>query len=63
VAIARASRLAEDRIAAATRAAETELRARAADLATKAATAILAERTKDLKGLTDASIAGLDRRG
>jgi F-type H+-transporting ATPase subunit b len=63
-AIARRTRLAEDRIAAEARTAEAELRARAADITVKAATALLAERAArgDLASLTDAAIAGLDRR-
>lgn len=60
--IARRTKIAEDRIAAEARSAEAELRARAADIAVKAAQALLAERSKDLAGLTDAAIAGLDRR-
>lgn len=63
-AIARRSKLAHDRIAAEARAAETELRARAADITLKAAEALLAERSSrgDLASLTEAAIAGLDRR-
>jgi F-type H+-transporting ATPase subunit b len=61
-AIARVTRLAEDRIAAARRAAENELRARAAELATRAAEQILVARKEDLQALTDNAIAGLDRR-
>lgn len=61
-AIARRTKLAEDRIAAEARGAEAELRARAADITVKAAEALLAGKTKDLAGLTDAAIAGLDRR-
>jgi F-type H+-transporting ATPase subunit b len=61
-AIARRTRLAEDRIAAEARGAEAELRARAAEITVKAAEAILAGKTKELAGLTDAAIAGLDRR-
>ena len=61
-AIARRTKLAEDRIAAEARGAEAELRARAADITVKAAEALLAARSKDLAGLTDAAIAGLDRR-
>ncbi|MFN7173774.1 MAG: F0F1 ATP synthase subunit B [Thermaurantiacus tibetensis] len=61
-AIARRTRLAEERIAAEARSAEDELKARAAELTVKAAEALLAARTKDLAPLTDAAIAGLDRR-
>lgn len=61
-AIARRTKLAEDRIAAEARTAEAELRARAADIAVKAAETLLASRSKELTGLTDAAIAGLDRR-
>ncbi len=60
-AIARRTKLAEDRIAAEARGAEAELRARAADITVKAAEALLAARAKDLAGLTDVAIAGLDR--
>ena len=61
-AIARRTKLAEDRIAAEARGAEAELRARAADITVKAAEALLAARSKELTGLTDAAIAGLERR-
>lgn len=61
-AIARRTRLAEDRIAAEARGAEAELRARAADITVKAAEALLSAKAKELAGLTDAAIAGLDRR-
>lgn len=61
-AIARRTRLAQDRIAAETRAAEAALRARAADITVKAAETILAARQDSLQPLTDAAIAGLDRR-
>lgn len=61
-AIARRAKLAEDRIAAEARGAEAELRARAADITVKAAEALLAGKAKELAGLTDAAIAGLDRR-
>jgi F-type H+-transporting ATPase subunit b len=61
-AITRRTRLAEDRIAAEARGAEAELRARAADITVKAAEALLATKSKELAGLTDAAIAGLDRR-
>lgn len=61
-AISRRTRLAEDRIAAEVRGAESELRARAADITVKAAEALLAARTSELAGLTDAAIATLDRR-
>lgn len=61
-AIARRTRLAEDRIAAEARAAEAELRARAADITVKAAEVLLAGRSKELAGLTDAAISGFDRR-
>lgn len=61
-AITRRTKLAEDRIAAEARATEAELRARAADIAVKAAETLLAGRAKELSGLTDAAIAGLDRR-
>ena len=60
-AIVRRTKLAEDRIAAEARTAEAELRARAADIAVKAAETLLAGRSKELTGLTDAAIAGLDR--
>lgn len=62
-AIARRTRLAEERIAAESRAAEAELRARAADITVKAAEALLGERAGagGLGDLTDAAIAGLDR--
>ena len=62
VAITRRTKLAQDRIAAEARATETELRARAADMAVKAAETLLAARSKELTGLTDAAIAGLDNR-
>lgn len=61
-AIARATRLAEDRITSAQRAAETELRARATELAVRAAKTLLVAHQKELQPLTDASIAALDRR-
>lgn len=61
-AIARRTKLAEDRIAAEARGAEAALRARAAEITVKAAEAMLAGKTKELAGLTDAAIAGLDRR-
>lgn len=63
-AITRRTRLAEDRIAAEARSAEAELRARAADITVRAATALLAERSAkgDLADLADDAIAGLDRR-
>ncbi len=63
-AIARRSKIAEDRIGAEARSAEAELRARAADITVRAATALLAERSArgELAGLTDSAIAGLDRR-
>lgn len=61
-AIARATRLAEDRIASAQRAAEADLRARASELAVRAAEALLVEHQKELAPLTDAAIAALDRR-
>jgi F-type H+-transporting ATPase subunit b len=63
-AITRRTKLAEDRIAAEARAAEAELRTRAADITVKAATALLAERSAkgELAELTDAAIAGLNRR-
>ena len=61
-AIARRTKLAEDRIAAEARGAEAELRARAAEITVKAAEALLAGKAKELAGLTDAAIAGLDRR-
>ncbi len=61
-AITRRTKLAEDRIAAEARSAEAELRARAADIAVKAAEALLAGRAKELSGLTDAAIAGLEKR-
>ena len=64
VAITRRTRLAEDRIGAEARTAEAALRSRAADITVQAARALLAERSAsgDLAGLTDASIATLDRR-
>ena len=64
VAISRRTRLAEDRIGAEARTAEAALRSRAADITVQAARALLAERSAsgDLAGLTDASIATLDRR-
>jgi chorismate mutase len=43
-------------------AAEAELRARAAEITVKAAEALLAGKTRELAGMTDAAIAGLDRR-
>ncbi len=63
-AIGRRTKLAEDRINAELRTAEAELRARAADITVKAAEVLLAERSKkgELAGLTDASIAALERR-
>jgi F-type H+-transporting ATPase subunit b len=63
-AISRRSKLAHDRIAAEARSAEAELRAHAAEITVKAARALLAERSAsgDLAPLTDAAIAGLDRR-
>ena len=61
-AISRRTKLAEDRIAAEARGAEAELRARAADITVKAAEALLSARTKELSGLTDAAIAGLEQR-
>ncbi len=63
-AIFQRTRMAEDRIAAEARAAEAELRARASDIVVKAARAVLAERAAkgELDELTDAAIAGLDRR-
>lgn len=61
-AIARRTKLAEDRIAAEARGAEAALRARAAEITVKAAEAMLAGKAKELAGLTDAAIAGLDRR-
>lgn len=63
-AVARRQRLAEDRIAAAQRSAESALRARAADLAAKAARDILAERAArgELAGLTDRAIAEIAAR-
>lgn len=63
-AISRRTKLAEDRINAEVRTAEAELRARAADITVKAAQVLLAERAGkgELAELTDASIAGLDKR-
>jgi F-type H+-transporting ATPase subunit b len=63
-AIARRTRMAEDRIAAETRSAEAALRARAADIAVKAAQVLIAERAgrPELEALTDSAIASLDRR-
>jgi F-type H+-transporting ATPase subunit b len=61
--IARRTRSAEDKIAAAERAAIADVRARAADAATAAATAIIVKGhdAKADKPLVDATIAGLDR--
>ena len=61
-AIVRRTKIAEDRIAAEARATEADLRARAAEIAVKAAETLLAGRSKELTSLTDAAIAGLDRR-
>lgn len=63
-AISRRTKIAEDRIAAEARATEAELRARAAEITVKAARMLLAERSLkgELADLTDAAIAGLDRR-
>jgi F-type H+-transporting ATPase subunit b len=60
--IGRRTKLAQDRIAADARGAEAELRARAAEITVKAAEALLAGKTRELAGMTDAAIAGLDRR-
>lgn len=62
IAITRRTKLAQDRIAADALAAEAELRALAADIAVKAAQTLLAARSTELTGLTDAAIAGLDNR-
>ncbi len=62
--IRRRQRMAEDKIAAAERAAIAEVRAKAADAATKAAAKIIADRndaTAD-KALVDKTIAGLGQR-
>ena len=62
--IQRRGRMAEDKIAAAERAAIAEVRAKAADAATKAAAALIAERqdaTSD-KALVDRTIANLGQR-
>lgn len=63
-AISRRTKIAEDRIAAEARATEAQLRARAAEITVKAAQMLLAERSAkgELADLTDAAIAGLDRR-
>jgi F-type H+-transporting ATPase subunit b len=63
-AIARRTRLAEDRIGAAERAAEADLRARAADLSVQAAEALLAREAGEgrLRHLTDEAISGLASR-
>lgn len=62
--IARRSKAAEDRIAVAVRAAETELREQAVDLATHAARTVIAADTtaKDQSRLTMAAIAELGER-
>ena len=61
--VQRRARMAEDKIAAAERAAIAEVRARTADAAAKAAAALIAERHgKDAdKALVDRTIAGLSR--
>lgn len=61
--VQRRSKMAEDKIAAAERAAIQEVRARAADAATRAAAAILAARHDAAadKPLVDKTIAGLNR--
>jgi F-type H+-transporting ATPase subunit b len=61
--VARRRKMAEDKIAAAERAAIAEVRARAADAATRAAAAIIAEKhdAKADKPLVDRTIAGLGR--
>lgn len=63
-AVARRQKLASDRISAEGRAAEAELRERAANITLNAARTILAERSANgqLAGLTDAAISNLDRR-
>ncbi|WP_374945033.1 hypothetical protein [Sphingomonas sp.] len=61
--IARRGKMAEDKIAAAERAAIAEVRARAADAAAKAAASIIAERhdANADRALTDRAIAGIGR--
>ncbi len=61
--MARRARMAEDKIAAAERAAIAEVRARAADAATRAAAALIAEHhgADADKAMVDRSIAGLSR--
>ena len=61
--VARRRKMAEDKIAAAERAAIAEVRAKAADAATRAAAAIIAEKhdAKADKPLVDHTIAGLGR--
>jgi F-type H+-transporting ATPase subunit b len=61
--IARRTRMAEDKIAAAERSAIQAIRARAADAATTAAAAVIAEKhgAEADKALVDKTIAGLGR--
>jgi F-type H+-transporting ATPase subunit b len=62
--VQRRQRMAEDKIAAAERAAVAEIRARTADVAARAAAAIIAERhdAGSDKALVDKTIAGLGQR-
>ena len=62
--VKRRQRMAEDKIAAAERAAIAEVRAKAAEAATKAAAALIAERNDadSDKGLVDKAIAALGQR-
>jgi len=61
--VKRRARMAEDKIAAAERTALAEVRAKAADAATRAARALIAEKhgASSDKVLVDATIAGIDR--
>jgi F-type H+-transporting ATPase subunit b len=62
--VQRRQRMAEDKIAAAERAAVAEIRAKAADVSARAAAALIAERhgAEDDKALVDRTIAGLGQR-